>query len=340
MNMCVQHWLDSVAPSTRKPYRYVLDEFCSAYEVEADVLLDEAKGDGYAMLDLLQDYVRAKPGTRSYKAYVYNVLQSFFLANRSALPRDKFRIRGDKLPAVPRLTIENVRAIALMAGLRDRSMILCGWAGLMGCGELLHMNEQWLNVRKQLNDDLIRVDFPQGRKGNLLPYYSFIGGDALEALREYVEKTRPPKNDRYIWLTQYGGPISRMSYQSAWHTLTVRLALRPAKRGPYGSRYGFNIHEMRDLARSIWHKSGADKDVAEFLMGHVVDRNKYDKIYTLDPEWVKNEYRKALPYLNIISSETATKEQQEELQFLRDKINRIEGIIAKFEGKIELPLKV
>lgn len=36
-------------------------------------------------------------------------------------------------------------------------------------------------------------------------------------------------------------------------------------------------------------------------MGHTVDPLHYDKIYTLDPEWVKNEYRKALPYLNIIS---------------------------------------
>ena len=87
---------------------------------------------------------------------------------------------------------------------------------------------------------------------------------------------------------------------------------------------------MRDLARSLWHQSGADKDVAEFIMGHIVDRNKYDKIYTLDPEWVKDEYRKALPYLNIISAGSAAKEQQEELQDLREKVATIESLLIKY----------
>jgi len=70
-------------------------------------------------------------------------------------------------------------------------------------------------------------------------------------------------------------------------------------------------------------------------MGHVVDRNKYDKIYTLDLKWVKNEYRKALPYLNIISAGTAAKEQQEELQDLRDKIAKIEGVLAKYNQELQ-----
>jgi len=321
---CVDRWLGHVARSTAFHYRTVLDGFCRALNVSPDVLLDEARGDGYFALDLVQDYVQARQGTKNYKEYLYNVLQSFFIANRCALPRDKFRIRGDKIPVVPRLTVEDVRSIALMAGLRDRSMIMCGWAGLMGCGELAYMNTQWESVKKQFDNDLIRIDFPQGRKGNMMPYYALIGGDALTVLREYVEKVRG-SGDGYIWETKFHTPVTRPVYQSAWRTLTVRLMLRPA-RGQYGSRYGVNIHEMRDLARSVWHKSGADKDVAEFLMGHVVDRNKYDKIYNLDPEWVREEYRKALPYLNLISGEAANRQQQDKVRMLEERLAKLETI--------------
>ena len=328
----LDRWLANVAASTALKYRAVFTAFVNALSVSPDVLLDEVKGDGYWVLDLVQDYVRAKQGTRDYKSYIYDVLQSFFIANRCALPRDRFRIRGDKIPVVPRLTVDDVRAVALMAGLRDRSMIMCGWCGFMGCGELGYLNlNGFEQIKRQLSNDVIRVDFPQGRKGNTLPFYTFIAGDALQCLRAYVEKERGI-GDGYVWATKYGTPVMRPTYFSAWRTLTVRLKLRPP-RGPIGSRYGMNIHEMRDLARSIWHKSGADKDVAEFLMGHTVDRNKYDKIYTLDPEWVKGEYMKALPYLNILSHQEASKEASEELKQMREELSKMREAFKTLKEK-------
>ena len=301
--------------------RYAFAAFCRALNVSPEVLLDEAKADGYFVLDLVQDYVKAYPGTLRYKKRIYGDLCSFFLHNRCALPRDRFQVRGDKLPVVPRLTPMHVRSIALMAGLRDRSMVMCGFMGFMGIRELLHMNTQWSNIKPQLEGDLVRVDFPQGRKSNSAPYYTLFGGDALQCLREYLGKVRG-FGDGPVWTVKGGSPISSNAYWGAWTTLTQRLLLRPK---PNRERrcYGVNIHEMRDLARSVWHKSGADKDVAEFMMGHTVDRNKYDKIYTLDPEWVKSEYMKALPYLNIFSRQEASKEASEELKQMREELSKM-----------------
>ena len=70
-----------------------------------------------------------------------------------------------------------------------------------------------------------------------------------------------------------------------------------------GVRYGVNPHEIRDLMRSRWHVSGADGDVAEFMMQHDIDPNKYDKFMHYEPNYVVQEYRKALPWLNVLSEE-------------------------------------
>jgi predicted RNA-binding Zn-ribbon protein involved in translation (DUF1610 family) len=72
-----------------------------------------------------------------------------------------------------------------------------------------------------------------------------------------------------------------------------------------GVRYGVNPHEIRDLMRSRWHVSGADGDVAEFMLQHEIDENKYDKFMHLEPQYPIREYKKALGWLNILSEDPA-----------------------------------
>jgi len=68
-----------------------------------------------------------------------------------------------------------------------------------------------------------------------------------------------------------------------------------------GIRYGVNPHEIRDLMRSRWQVSGADPTVAEFIMGHDIDSNHYNKFMRYEPAYLFSEYRKALPWLNVLS---------------------------------------
>ena len=68
-------------------------------------------------------------------------------------------------------------------------------------------------------------------------------------------------------------------------------------------RYGVNPHEMRDQFRTRWDSSGANPSVAEFMMGHIkrVDPNEYLNWMKYERSVPLREYRKALPWLNIIS---------------------------------------
>jgi hypothetical protein len=96
-------------------------------------------------------------------------------------------------------------------------------------------------------------------------------------------------------------------------------------------RYGANPHEMRDVFRSEWHLSRADPDVAEFIMGHDIDKNRYDKIMTLHLEYAEDEYRKALPFLNILS-EDPRKLPLDKVRALEEKTQEIDELKRRMAG--------
>ena len=75
-----------------------------------------------------------------------------------------------------------------------------------------------------------------------------------------------------------------------------RLGLIIGKRGK-SARYGKNLHEIRDLFRTRWEKSGASGAAAEFFKGHARALNhfcvkKNDKWASLHmPEFIFNTRR-------------------------------------------------
>lgn len=103
-------------------------------------------------------------------------------------------------------------------------------------------------------------------------------------------------------------------------------------------RYGVNPHEIRDLMRSRWQVSGADPLVAEFMLLHEVDPNAYNKFTKYEQWYPLQEYRKALPWLNVSSCDpnkvdrTVMDEKFEgthaELEVLRRELGRIRGKLA------------
>jgi hypothetical protein len=171
----------------------------------------------------------------------------------------------------------------------------------------------------------VRVDMLMGRKTNPEPYHTFIGKDAVEALREYFEKERGwPAKGEPIWISKPLGefqkkqlkdttvlpdgrvPVLRDTYRDNIRQLSRRIGLIPKQEShARGVRYGYNPNEIRDVARSVSRKatsSGFDIICAEFWMGHTIDPLGYDKLQKLEPEWSAEEYHLAEPYFNIISN--------------------------------------
>lgn len=117
--------------------------------------------------------------------------------------------------------------------------------------------------------------------------------------------------------------------------------LGPHERG--GIRYRAKTHELRDLFHTQWHYAqkyaGVDAIASEFFMGHGgrIDPDEYDKIMR-DTAYAMGEYRKALPFLNVLSEnplkvartvlDDELAGQRKELELLRRELARVSRVKA------------
>jgi len=80
--------------------------------------------------------------------------------------------------------------------------------------------------------------------------------------------------------------------------------------------------------RSQWEKSPVKGSVADFMMGHQVDPLLYNKAHR-DGAWVRREYRKALPWLEIMSSgRPFGLVEEEEIDLLKKRVSQLETMVT------------
>lgn len=317
--------------------------------------LDASKRDQFKILDLAQRFVLTYKGRSSYKRKIYAAVRSFFTHNRADLPADKsFKLRGDLEKTRGDLPASDLKDVVLSSNPTYQAIFICMGMGFMDEAAFDYWN---LNGLPRLQEDLargsdiIRIDQP-GRKEKLneIPFYKLIAGDALDHLKKYMASR--PAGGSAIFIGSHGDPISKVALYRYWIRHLRKLGKIPApivlEIGK--ATHGKNPHEIRDTFRSLWTKSPAKYELGEFFMGHMTDPNLYDKAYN-DEAWARSEYRKALPWLNVMSSpiphgqvdasglERLARENAElrikiqELQKNGD--NRIDSLRKEFMAKLE-----
>ena len=264
--------------------------------------------------------------------------------SRAELPRDpSFRIRSDIEPVRGVLTVKELRDMILSSRPVYQAVLISMFQAGMGAAEFEYWNlNGWPALREALrgDPDVIRVDLPGRKAGrNVRSFYALIGGDAIKAIRTYV-KSRP--EGEAIFYNQIKKPIQRDALKHYWLRHLSKIGLINPKGNNYsGNRYGKNLHEIRDVFRSMWEKSPAKASVSEFMMGHVVDPLNYNKAFR-DEAWVRQEYMKAVPMLQIMSSgipfgqvdENEIVELRQEIAILRDTVQGLQATMIRMNADV------
>lgn len=343
--MSEENWLSRIGKSTRGNYGYTFTRFMAwkgehggrFADMSADEMVEYQKesdnGSNYDMLDLIQRWILSMDGYayRSKHTYYVTIL-SFFLHNRAPLPKDKsFRIRGDKPKTPSNLRPEHVKQAVLVANPMYGAIVTCMIGGGMGVAEILEWsNTGWKSLRAQLVDgvDIVRVELP-GRKSarNIRPYFTLIGGDALRLLKHYLGDELPKKREA-IFINPLGKPVNATALKRWWLRHLRRIGIvEKEEGGTRHTRYGYGLHELRDNFRTLWSQSRANPDIGEFLMGHKLDEYEYNQVYR-DYDYVTDEYRKALPLLNVLSG-GFDPEKNEETHRLKNRVDELEKELEK-----------
>ncbi len=300
------------------------------------------KKDQFVILDALQAYFQGRKGTYNSLVVQYAILRSFFKKNRAPLPEDDFAIHADRPPSSGKLTVEIIKALVENSPMGRKAFYLTLWQGLMdlerftqfnaGCGEALTQH-----LKKEGIQTPFMFEYP-GRKQtkNKKNYQTFIGRDALAAWKEYFERIRGwPGAGEPILLVNGSGSCTKGAYRQLHMRLLERLKYVKHSHST-AVRYGYNLHEFRDVARTLLHLKGKgdglDLQCVEYWMGHTTDPNQYDKFY-MDRSYTLEHYRIAEKHLNIMSGVQTDREQQE-VKKLRQDLQERDEVISDNQERI------
>jgi hypothetical protein len=272
--------------------------------------MNAEKKDQYLLLERLQEAIGSREGTYNGKRTYSSVVEMFFESSWASLPAAVKGIGGTRESVQGKLTPEIIRQLVNAADLDFQAVYLTYWMGILDTARFQYFNERYggelaEHLQTKGVDEPFRMEFP-GRKKNLnkVQYHTFIGHDALAAWRNYFERIRGyPKKDEPI-IKGKDGPITENGIR-ARHTRTLeKLNYIKTGGGTTGNRYGYGLHEFRDVARTLLHLEGKgdglDLEYVEHWMGHTTDPNGYDKFY-MDKAKALKQYRIAEKHLNIVS---------------------------------------
>jgi hypothetical protein len=268
-----------------------------------------------------------------------------------------FRIRGDKPPVQGKLGVGDIVEVYHAASPRNRSLVIFKWQSFLDSERLEYVNNQLAEhvvAEMKRGECPIKLDLP-GRKENENDpegtFYTYIHQDAIDALTRYWEEERGhwPRPGEALWTIEglrkdTEGSLNKAAFEAMWLRLLRHTGKIPHKKGPLGTRYGFNMHEMRDAAATYLHvkakTQGLDMDCVKFWSGRTaeLDPNKYDKFYK-DADWVRSQYELAAPYLNIISKPPTEEQELKKLgrenEDLRSQITKVSQDMAQLRGQFE-----
>jgi len=286
-----------------------------------------------------------------------NSLRSFFSHNRAPLPKDvSYKPRGDNPKVMGKLTVDHIKQIVTASNTLYQALFLVMFQGGFGRDEFTWWNERgYTELDEQIRlkpNGPIRVDLP-GRKSkkNEYNYYTFIYGDGLQALKRYLAEVRPqimanPQADKtaledVVFISQKYTSLASDTIYRYWHNRVKKLGYAKPN-GERIKRYGYNLHETRDVFRTQFRKSGVDVAYAEFFMGHsnAFDKDGYDKVYR-DTGFTSGKYIEASPYIQIMTSQVpfglvkAEDVENQQISELKAQVASLSAALAKVMTKIE-----
>lgn len=161
----------------------------------------------------------------------------------------------------------------------------------------------------------------------------------MEAWKLYFERIRDyPKQGEPAAVDNRRKALRKEAFVRVHTRRLARLKIIQPGKGT-DTRCGYNLHELRDVARSVLEKAKEENfntNSAEFWMGHNVDALFHNKIWKLDPAYNLMQYQIAEKHLSILSNPPVSEEIRKEEDRLKEMQERLAKLEAVYSEKIKI----
>jgi len=293
---CVKEWIAGYSANTTKHYMQALEKFCEWTSSNPDDLLklgsEEAKE---KVLRFAKEYAGA--GKHGKAVSIFNGLKSFFGYHNKKLDFNRYRKQFIKTvrKKIDYELIPNNELVYRMVDVCrrpiDRAVILFLFQIGLRINALHRLN--YGHVREQLegNHVSIRLKITSNidtklRHAGLTYYWSFIGNEAVDALRTYIEQLKSKgvqlKDEDPLFRSKYGGRLAMESIYRIVKTAVGRLGIDKRKVWP---------HLLRKSFRKVLNRSDLDEDTREALMGHKLPGSRGNYFDFHDVDEIEEKYK-------------------------------------------------
>ena len=335
----VEKWLKDKgrkSEATRKAYDHIIYHYFQWLKekkgiTSAKQLLDqyrELKKENreYEHIDLAKEFLlngKLALQSRIYRNQNWRTIRSFYQFNRCPLPKEKIdlgitetdekRLREKQRLEV--MTLEDVKKLVFRAKVRDRAILLVLLQSGMRVGELCDQfnTDEAQSVLKQLKENKCPIKINLIASREIHPqYFTFIGRDAIDALKEYLNVRGEVKDGEPIFITQRNEPIQGKVIDNQVQVLKRQTGL---------VNKDFTPHTLRDIFRTEASHQGMKPEIAEFFIGHALDQLGYNRLDEMYPQDFETEYSKVEPALNIVSYKPTVTKEEVRMEILRREID-------------------
>jgi len=336
----VEEWLQNRPAGTREQYGNNLYNFCKDTGLTPEAFQKMSR---FEARDVAWDYV--KPFVRKYNTKAKNflaALKSFYRSrDGETLPFDSRRGGKHYIPKrrvkaakeyVPSKS-EMYQIIDASNNARDRAVLLLLFHSGIRVNALTNL--RYKHVKKQLFPEpqvplMLKItdEIDTKLRGYDLPfYYTFLQGEAVEALKTYCSKHHSGEHgdgERRLFHSKLGNPLGE---HAVWEIVKrcVRRAGLPTE--------GIWTHTIRRAYKHVLRRSVLDNDFQEALMGHRLNGSQENYFSRNKPEEWASEYMRAnfsrsAPKSRIEVMETEISSKKTEMYDLKKRLDKVE-MLAK-----------
>lgn len=284
-------WIKSLKSETAKVYGRYTRRLFTAANLTPDEALEkikaEKKNDDY---DTYTRLINETANMTERGRYIAIYALRAFLKKNSlwGLPPTGLG-EPERVKEATRLEWDQALAICAAASkpynLVFKMMLHCGW----GAGEFLKFNtaKNWDRIKTELGNgngpEYVRIDYSKGRKKNKKPFYALIPAELLkEVLASGIQVPLAASHgyavdQNHKRLNKVAGIPLDMAHHASARLYLEKAFATALKRAPITAPGKPTPHELRDTFRTQADWTHCESSVAEFLMGHEIDKNYYDK---------------------------------------------------------------
>lgn len=343
---CVTRWIKGyTSENTERGFLSEMNRFCKVAGTNPDKILEASEIEVLNMYtDVKNHYIQEGKSATAQRIFV--MLRSFLDANRKAVTfskRDRVKVEPKKVKVQHIPTKNEIYLMADNAGsVKNRAIILIMYQSGLRSNAIRKLTYDM--VKNQLYPKLkvpirLRITPDVDSKISKLGvgyYYAFVQDEAAESLKTYIDYRQQvegwqPKDSDFVFVQEHRLNEEHREQKLNKDTIN-RMFKRVAEISGLDPKRVW-AHLIRKSFRKILYQSPIDPDMAEAIMGHVIDGSKENYFDKKDIDWIAKEYmrcpfsREGIGRLDYLQKENI--ELKDKLDKLEDELGEIRDLLEK-----------